>query len=143
VAINTNFKKMNIENPGVVSESNEDKKTKRKRLFRRVMAGISSAIAIMMATNAFADGKAVKNKVIIDGKDKSQVATSDAGIVRPEISTADVDLGGKLAKEGAEVIGNNEKDPKDRIYNNPEEMAREMGGIAVDGENLAKKSGIN
>ena len=143
MAINTNFKKMNIENPGVVSESNEDKKTKRERLFRRVMAGISSAIAIMMATNAFADGKAVKNKVIIDGKDKSQYTTSDVGIVRPEISTADVDLGGKLAKEGDNVIGNNDKDPKDRIYNNSEEMAREMGGIVADGENLVKKSGIN
>jgi hypothetical protein len=98
LAININFKKMNIENPGLVSEANEDKKTKRKRLFQRVMAGISSAIAILMATNAFADGKAVKNKVIIDGKDKSQYTKSDAGIERPRnfgsAPEGDVVLGG-------------------------------------------------
>jgi hypothetical protein len=41
---------------------------------------------------------------------------------------------------GGELIGNDEKDPKDRIYQNSEDMAKSIGGVVFSDKDMLEKN---
>ncbi|MFZ2189014.1 MAG: hypothetical protein WAV73_05645 [Candidatus Moraniibacteriota bacterium] len=117
------------------SEKETDEKKKLGSKFRKVLARLGLA-AMFLAPSSDAIAGAVTGKTIIDGKDRSQIGATDAGIERPRnigsMPASDTDSGGEL-------IGNDEKDPKDRIYQNSEDMAKSIGGVVFSDKDMLEK----
>ncbi len=62
---------------------------------------------------------------------------TDAGIERPK------NIGSMPASEtnlGGELIGNDEKDPKDRIYQNSENITKSIGGVVFSDKDMLEKN---